>query len=432
MTARPGMFDLPHRAYIEALAEAPEGSPEWHAIVAGYAGLQLFEAWLEGGLGDAPPSMLEVQRIWRYVEAVPDTRVERRCLTQLIDCIEATLTTSPTPIAERRAAVADAILCYAKLLQYEAQWGLAGDVHGALIDFARSTNDTPRLLDSMLMRGYSLRMAGHLDEASAAYAALRCAAENASDERYRLESHLSDAKIAVERGNYAVARDLLDRTLADARAAECWVVVSKGLTDRARVAAIQGDLETSLHCSHEALELNTDPVGRERLLANIACFFAQLGLRAAARDAGLLVVATAQDRTTRLTATINLMELAHLDARELVFEQYRRELAREGMMPNVEVTFLQVSAEGLRAFGRTPEATRAAERMLDIATRHSLHEHVIRAATILEDIQKPAALGGIAQPSPAPALHAPPAPSEGVANIARAIAEMRVAAGLPA
>lgn len=422
MTARSGAFDLPHRAYIEALAEAPEGSPAWHSIVAGYAALQLFECWLDDGLGATPPSMLEVQRIWRYVEAVPDTCVERRCLAQLVHCIESTLTASPRNIADRRGDVGQALLCYAKLLQYDAQWGLAGDVHGALIDFARSTNDTPRLLDSMLMRGYSLRMAGRLDDASTAYAALRCAAENANDERYRLESHLSDAKIALERGNYGGARDLLDRTIAEARDAECWVVISKALTDRARVAAIQGDLELSLQCSHEALELNNEPIGRERILANIALIFAQMGLREAARDAGLLVLATAQDRTTRLNATINLMELAHLDARELVFEQYRRELAREAMTPSVEASFLQVSAEGLRIFGRIPEAKRAAERMLDVAAHHSLHEHVIRADSLLETIEKPVA----------PAPYVAPAPNERVANIARTISEMRVAAGLPA
>lgn len=422
MATRPGAFDLPHRAYIEALAEAPEGSPAWHAIVAGYAALQLFEAWLDGGMGETPPSMLEVQRIWRYVEAVPDSRVERSCLTQLVDCIQATLVASPRLVAERREDVGKALLCYAKLLQYDAQWGPAGDVHAAMMDFARSTNDTPSLLDSMLMRGYSLRMAGRLDEASAAYAALRSAAENVKDERYRLESHLSDAKIAVERGNYGVARDLLDRTIAEARDAECWVVVSKGLIDRACVAAMQGDLELALQCLYEALELNTEPVDRERILANIALIFAQMGLREAARDAGLLVMATAQDRTTRLHAMINLMELAHLDARELVFEQYRRELMLEAMMPSVEASFLQVSAEGLRAFGRIPEAKRAAERMLDVASRHSLHEHVMKADAILDAIEKP--------PTPAPSRA--PAPSPRVSTIARNIAEMRVTAGLPA
>lgn len=421
MTSRHGAFDLPHRAYIEALAEAPEGSPAWHAIVAGYAALQLFECWLDGGLGETPPSAIEVQRIWRYVEAVPETCVERRCLTQLIDCIEETLVDSPRPVGERRADVGRAVECYARLLRYEAQWGLAGDVYGALIDFARCTNETARLLDAMLMRGYSLRMSGRLDDASAAYAELRRAAEHANDERYRLESYLSDAKIALERGNYVAARELLDRTLAQARDAQCWVVVSKALTDRARVAAFQGDLELSLQCSHEALELNTDPIGRERILGNIALTFAQLGMRDAARDAGLLVAATAQDRTTRLNAIINLMELAHLDASELVFEQYRRELTREAMMPGIEVSFLQVSAEGLRTFGRIPEAKRIAERMLDVASRHGLSEYVIRADSLLSEIEQPPTL----------IPRATSAPSPRVENIARSIAEMRAAAGLP-
>jgi len=422
VTARPGTIDLPHRAYIEALADAPEGSPAWHAIVAGYAVLQLFECWLEGGLGTTPPSMFERQRIWRYIDAVPETRLERRCLIQLVDSIETTLVASTRDIAERRAGVARAVSCYARLLQYDAQWGLAADVHSALMDFARCVDDTPLLLDSMLMRGYGLRMAGRLDEASAAYGALRRAAEEANDERYRLESHLSDAKIAVERGNFPVARDLLERTIAEARNAECWVVVSKALTDRARVAAIQGDLELSLQCSHEALELSTDSLGRERILANIALTFAHMGLRDAARDAGLLVAATAQDRTTRLNATINLMQLAYLDSRELVFEQYRRQLARETMAPNVEVSFLQNSAEGLHRFGRIGEAQRAAERMLDVASQHELHEHVMRAAAILDELEQPRVL---------PSDDAP-LPSARVARIARTIAEMRVAAGLPA
>jgi tetratricopeptide (TPR) repeat protein len=421
VTPRPGAIDLPHRAYIEALADTSEGSPAWHAIVAGYAALQLFECWLGGGMGMTPPSMLEMQRIWRYIEAVPETRIERRCLTQVVDSIETTLVASTHDMAECRADVARAVVCYARLLQYDAQWSLAADVHSALMDFARCTNDTQRLLDSMLMRGYSLRMAGRLDEASAAYAALRGAAEHASNERYRLESHLSDAKIAVERGNYPVARELLDRTIAEARNARCWGVVSKGLTDRARVAAMQGDLELALECSHEALELSADPHGRERILANIALIFAQMGMREAARDAGLLVAGTAQDRTTRLHATINLMQLACLDARELVFEQYRRELARETMAPNVEASFLQASTEGLRRFGRIAEARRSAERMLDVASRHEMHEHVIRAAALLDELEQP----------PLQPPRAAPAPSARVASIARTIAEMRVEAGLP-
>ncbi|HKH92782.1 MAG TPA: hypothetical protein VKA54_13330 [Gemmatimonadaceae bacterium] len=423
MTARPGSLDLPHRAYIEALADAPEGSPAWHAIVAGYASLQLFEIWMDGGIGAAPPSMLDVRRVRRYVEAVPETHAGRRCLTQLVDGIEAASREGVARPDERQAEVGRMLSSYAKLLRFDAQWGLAADVHGTIVEFAQRIGDTARMLDSMLMRGYSLRMQGRLDEASDAYAALRTAAISAQDDRYRLESYLSDAKVAIDRGNYPTARKQLDRTIAAARAAGLWTIVSKGLTDRARVAAMQLDHELALACSYEALELAHDSVEREGILSNIALVFGQMGLRGAARDAGLLVAATAQDRNTRLIALVNLMELAHQDGRELVFEQYRRELAREELSPYLRAVYLEASAEGLRVFGRGPEARLAAAQMLDVAERHGLYELVLKAGALLDALDAGAPLAG----PPA----AEPEPTQRVATIARAIGEMRIAAGLP-
>lgn len=421
MTARTGSLELPHRPYIEALANATEGSAAWHAIVAGYAALQLFESWVDGGLGASPPSMLEVRRVRRYIEAVPESQPERRCLSMLAERIEATSDAAAEELPGLRLEVGRVLAAYAKLLQYDAYWALSADVHRTVIGFAQCVNDTEQLLDSMLMRGFCLRMQGRLDEASEAYAALRVAATRANDERYRLESHLSDAKVAVDRGNFPAARELLDRTIADARRAECWVIVGKALTDRARIAAMQGDYELSLACSYEALERSRDSFDRERILGNIALTFGEMGLRDAARDAGLLVAATAQDRTARLTALVNLMELAHQDGRELVFEQYRRELAREDLTPYLEAVYLETSAEGFRAFGRSAEATQAIERMLELSERHGLHEFVMKAEAMLRgagDVLSP--------PRPADA-----APTRHVAQIARAIADMRIAAGLP-
>jgi tetratricopeptide (TPR) repeat protein len=423
VTARPGSLDLPHRAYIEALADAPEGSPAWHAIVAGYASLQLFETWMDGGIGAAPPSMLDVRRVRRYIEAVPETHPGRRCLSQLVDGIEAASRDDASRPDERHLEVGRMLSSYAKLLRYDAQWGLAADVHGTIVEFAQRTGDVARMLDSMLMRGYSLRMQGRLDEASDAYAALRAAAISAHDERYRLESHLSDAKVAIDRGNFPTAREQLDRTIAEARAAECWTVVSKGLTDRARVAAMQHDHELALVCSYEALELAREPVEREGILSNIALVFGQMGLRGAARDAALLVAATAQDRNTRLIALVNLMELAHQDGRELVFEQYRRELAREELSPYLHAVYLEASAEGLRVFGRRTEARHAAEQMLDVADRHGLFELVLKAGAILDALDTGAPL--VQHPADESE------PTAGVAKIVRAIGEMRIAAGLP-
>ena len=422
MTARPGSLDLPHRAYIEALADAPEGSPAWHAIVAGYASLQLFESWMDGGIGVAPPSMLDVRRVRRYVEVVPETHPGRRCLTQLVDGIEAAAREESAQPYARQAEVGRVLSSYAKLLQYDAQWGLAADVHGTIVEFAQRTGDAARMLESMLMRGYSLRMQGRLDEASDAYAALRAAAIAAHDERYRLESHLSLAKVAIDRGNFPVAREQLDRTIEEARSLECWAVVAKGLTDRARVAAMQHDHELALACSYEALGLTKEPVEREGILSNIALVFGLMGLRSAARDAALLVVASAQDRNTRLIALVNLMELAHQDGRELVFEQYRRELAREELSPYLKTVYLEAASEGLRVFGRVQEARHVAQEMLDVAEKHGLHELVIKAEALLHVVDSTPTVGP---------PRAEPEPKPDVATIARAISAMRIAARLP-
>ena len=425
MTVRQGSADFPHRAYIEALADAPEGSPAWHAIVAGYAALQLFESWAEVDEGAAPPTTMELRRVRRYIEAAPESHPARRCLMQLVETIARRAEIAPNELRAHGMDVARHLSAYAKLLQYDARWALAADVHLTIIAYAPRVHDDERLLDSMLMRGFSLRMLGRLDDASNAYAALRSAATFANNERYRLESYLSDAKVAVERGNFPAARELLDRTIADARRSNCQVIISKGLTDRARVAAMQGEFELALTYSYEALERSSEQMDRERILGNIAATFAEMGLRDAARDAGLLVAATAQDRSARLMALVNLMELAYLDDRELVFEQYRRELAREELAPYLRALYLETCAQGFRHFGRYAEARTATERMLAVAEEHGLHEFVMKAESALRE---PARADSVVRDN----ARTPSAePTSQVATIMQAIAEMRIAAGLP-
>ena len=425
MSGRYGSTDFPHRAFIEALAEAPDTSPAWHTIVAGYASLQLFEGWADLGAAAMAPNTIELRRVRKYIESIADTRPIRRCLGQFVDSIEVAANAPITARAELAKAVGNLLRSYAKLLQYDGDWALAADVHRSCIQYAHLLDDADGLLDSMLMRGFSLRMQGLLDDASDAYATLRAAATLARSERYRLESFLSDAKIAVDRGNFPVARELLDRTIADARRANCAIVVAKGLTDRARIAAMDGEYELSLACSYEALERSVDQMDRERILGNIAVCFAQLGLRDAARDAGLLVVATAQDRSARLTAIVNLMELAYLDGRELVFEQYRRELGREELTPYLHAVYLETAAAGLRAFGRETEALNAARRMLDVAERYDLHEFVIKAELLLSTDHS-----SLRQARAEASQHRVEATGK-VATIVQAIADMRLAAGLP-
>ena len=63
MTERSGFTEFPHRAYIEALADSPEGSPAWHSIIAGYAAVQLFESWADLGATGATPNAIEMRRV---------------------------------------------------------------------------------------------------------------------------------------------------------------------------------------------------------------------------------------------------------------------------------------------------------------------------------------------------------------------------------
>ena len=152
---------------------------------------------------------------------------------------------------------------------------------------------------------------------------------------------------------------------------------------------MDGDRDLALACWYEALELTENAVDRERILTNIALAFAQMGLRKAARDAALIVVATAQDRSTRLTALVNLMEVAHQDGRELVFEQYRRDLAHEELTPYLQAVDFETCAEGLHAFRRASEARHVAQWMLDLAERHDLNEFVLKAETLIHAVEVP-------------------------------------------
>ena len=104
-----------------------------------------------------------------------------------------------------------------------------------------------------------------------------------------------------------------------------------------------------------------------------------------------------------------------------MFEQYRRDLAREELAPYLLVTYLETCVAGLRAFGRDAEARHAAARMLDVAEHHGLNEFVLRAEALLRDEDTARRTPRVEERPPTPEI----------ISIARVIAEMRVAAGLP-
>ena len=76
---------------------------------------------------------------------------------------------------------------------------------------------------------------------------------------------------------------------------------------------VGGEHAEGLKLAYEALGLSTKPTERDEVLEDIAAMFVQLGMHDAARDAHLVLSATAQTKFVRWSATLNLMELASLD-----------------------------------------------------------------------------------------------------------------------
>jgi tetratricopeptide (TPR) repeat protein len=426
VTLHPGSRPpLPHLAYFEALANTEEDTPRWHALTAGYATLQLFEVWAGADCGTLALNDIEIRRVRKRLQVVPEHDPIRRCLTQLVDVIERSAPRHGSSAERLRGfEIGRVLAAYAKLLQYESSWAIAQDVHETLIRYAQCVDDEERLLDSMLMVAASMRMLGQLDESRDAYIALRELATEKKSEQYLLLSELGFAKIAIQRGNLPAAAGMLDRILTDTRVGAHDGVRAKALMDRARVASQLGDLVMATILGHQALEESVDPADRDRILINIGMTLTQLGLRDEARDAYLVVGASAQEAAVRSMAQVNLMELAFLDRREVQFEQYRRAMSDVELPPYIEAVYHEACGNGLCTFGRFAEATVAFRRMLEVAQPHGLNEFVVKAERALEDVTKVVAPLAAVSRSDAGARTAQ------IEIIAESLARLRVHTGL--
>ncbi|HEX7942003.1 MAG TPA: hypothetical protein VF488_09370, partial [Gemmatimonadaceae bacterium] len=163
-----------------------------------------------------------------------------------------------------------------------------------------------------------------------------------------------------------------------------------------------------------------DQVARDRVLADLAGTFFEIGLRSAARDANLVLAATAQEQYTRWVAMINLLEIASIDRSELIFEQYRRELATSDLPASLAAFYHFYVGQGYRMFERFDLARSSLERAVDIATRHQVNEVIFKAEQALGEIRAGGAMVVEESREPSPA----------VSDVASAIRELRTLAGV--
>jgi tetratricopeptide (TPR) repeat protein len=320
----------------------------------------------------------------------------------------------------RVAVVAPRLMAYARALQFEAKWALAADVYRTVLSHVHTVSEADVVIAANMQLGLCLRVLTEWQGATTAYDTAAQVAELTGDVMNVLKSRIAEANIAIDRGNLPSAEAILDETIESATEAGLGELRAFALQTRGNVAHRRGDYDKAIQLAYEALDGMRDQVARDRVLADLAATFFELGLRSAARDANLVLAATAQESYTRWVATINLLEIASIDRSELVFEQYRRELASSDLPASLAAFYHFYVGQGYRIFERYDLARASLERAIDIATKHQVNEVIFKAERALTEIREGGVIAVAEQVEPSPA----------VSEVASAIREMRTLAGV--
>jgi hypothetical protein len=141
---------------------------------------------------------------------------------------------------------------------------------------------------------------------------------------------------------------------------------------------------------------------RDRILGDLAGSFYMLGVKSAARDAFMILAATAREQYQRWIATINLMELSAEDGMEIQFERYRQQLSGAALPPILLTQFELHVGKGYQLLGDTDAAKSWLERSLETASLHQFNRFVFAAEEALAENATPRA-----PKEPAPAYDIP-------------------------
>lgn len=293
-----------HLPFFNELASLKDGDASWRSVSAGLVVLRLVDAWIEEGAAAVAADGWGVRSVEAAIEEMPTGLPARAVLRSVVESLK-------TSSASDMHAIAPRLMAYARSLDLDAKWALAADVYETVIAHVHPVEESDVAIAAHLRLGYCLRSMGALDEAAQSYESASAIARDVDDMFGILRAQIGAAKIAIARGNMPRAESLLDDTIARAAARDDLVDVrAMALQDRADVAYHRGRYDLAVTLAYESLELTRDPVNRDRLLSDIAGAFYMLGIRSAARDAWIVIEATAQEQYQRWAASINLMEMA--------------------------------------------------------------------------------------------------------------------------
>lgn len=400
-----------HAPFFEFLAEVgDDAAPEWRRASAGLVCLRLVDYLL--ATGDAP-----------RVDDVRATRAAWGCLESLGtgDAVGSVLASLLNVLAsesgDRVVTARPRLMAYGRVLELESRWALAADVYETVVRLCPGSDhgDAHDAAAAYLRLGECRRQQARWDESQQAFRAAADSAASVSDWSTQIRARCLGAAVLSESGNLSVADALLRRAAQDARWAGLRDELALAIHGRAHVAFQRKRFEAAVRFAFRALRGLRDPLARDRALADVAAAFIELGVRRAACDASLILIATTQEPYVRGAALINLMDMAAKDRTEPLFEQYRRQLAAEQLPPRLAGYYHYYAGWGAWQFGRIETARMEYGSAIDISTRHGLTQ-------LRFEVEEAIAKLRTAPPAGPDPVHEPPAKT---LVVARALGKMR-------
>jgi tetratricopeptide (TPR) repeat protein len=356
---------LEHLAFFEELARHDESDSAWREVTAGLVTLRLVDSWLERGADVSRQDGWSVNAVRDAIEEINIGRPVRGVLGNIVDVMESTPTADIHIIAPR-------LMAYASSLDFDARWHLAIDVYRTVVAHTEPFDDSESVIAAHLRIGFCLRQTGDVAESSDAYGTAGQLAQSVGDMIGVLRARIGEAKIAILKGNFPEAESILDSTIADAALHGLNAVESMALHDRASTAGLRGNHELAVKLAYEALEKTQSDRDRDRILHDIATAFYRLGVRTAARDAYLVLAATAQEQYLRWASSIQLLAISADDKMGPTFERCRRDLACQSLPPVLLTEFQFHTGRGYRLLGQFD----VAESWLQSALRSAEANHL--------------------------------------------------------
>lgn len=332
-------------AYFRALADAPnEQDPTWRSTLAGLVAMRLIDAWAtEEPLPDAGLRALE-----RAINMMDVDAPERAPLGGL----RGALTAEENGRAGDESQVLERTHEYAESLWLTAEWALASDSCRTIIRHARTPSEQAIVPSAYSRLGHCLLVRGRQDAAIEAFQTGRSIASSHGDMRSDLTLRIAETTVEVQRGRYAAAECILDEVIADATFAGLTQVRARAIHDRGVIAFKRGDAARALTLYFRALDEYGTHAGADRVLADISLAVLEIGYLEIAREVLQKLEQDSIESLQRWTATVNLMRIAALDDKELVFDEYRRKLTRLNLPVRLRAYYKLFAAQGWIRFGQ--------------------------------------------------------------------------------